>query len=298
MFAFRNRRHIHDREREALPAKKKSFQRYAPPGANYGRPSTFDLRLIVLRHGERMDKTYGDNWYNDIFGDNPSPAPQMYQNRRLPQGLPQRSPAFHYLLDPPLTREGQQKAYRHGQKLAGQIRQVDYCYTSPASRCVLTADAILKGMNRSRLPIRIEPYLFEPMNWNSALQGFSHISPFLSTLDWTKAGFNVNRRYRRINDQIYRFENETDYFQRTVQVFDVLKRHAGAVAPPYGYGRPKTILIIGHAASPTIFPTVVSGQPFNFNQFSNDVKNVPFLHTIVLERAAGTSDWSFSPIMY
>lgn len=302
MFSLRKRRTLHDTDRKSFFSKRKIFQKYAPPGAGYRSAPTFDLRLIVIRHGERVDTSYGDNWYSTIFGDNPTPNPQVYQDPRLPLRLPQRSPGYYYILDPPITRQGQQKAYAHGQQLARLIHQVNYCYTSPASRCVLTADAILKGMNRAQVPLRIEPYLFEPMNWNTALQGYRQISPFISSKEWASAGYNIDGRYRRINNYVNPFENEYEYYRRSVAVYSAINRHAADAASPYGYGspqrRPRTVLIIGHAASPVIFPTVVSGQAFNLNEFVGQVKNITFLHTIVLERDAATQEWSLSPFVY
>jgi broad specificity phosphatase PhoE len=276
----------------------KRYDRYQHPNND---AQNYDLRLIVVRHAERVDTSFGEKWYDQVFGGVPSAPAQSYLNPILPQRLPRRSNTFLYVFDPPITRTGEQKSFFKGQQLAGMGASVDYCYSSPASRSVLTANAILQGMGRNQISMRLEPYLFEPMNWNTPFQMLGNISPFMSTGDWIQSGYNVDRRYRRLNDYLNPYETENDYYQRTQSFFQTIERRHGGVAPPIGhghaYGRRSTVLIVGHAASPTIFPTIATRQQFNSEQFGQQCANVPFLHTIVLERHALTRIWSVRPIM-
>jgi broad specificity phosphatase PhoE len=274
----------------------KADQRYDPPSYLHKSHSHFDLRLIILRHSDRVDTTYGDDWYNKIFGNMPSAPRESYRHEALPSRLPLRPLTFHYLLDPPITGFAEKKAIIRGNSLSSMIDHVDFCYSSPASRCVLTANSVLKGMNQQHVRIRLEPYLFEPLSWNDALQHYSSIPPFLSTNDWLRTGYNVDRHYRCIDDYLYLNETENDYFQRSQRVLKSIEHLHHMERMPIdrrqkSHGRTTTVLIVGHAASPVIFPMIASGQPFNSHAFIQGCRNVPFLHTVDLKRDYHSRRW-------
>jgi broad specificity phosphatase PhoE len=272
---------------------KKYDQIYSPQ--NYG--SNYDLRLIIIRHAERVDIVLGDNWYQQVFGGVPSAPAQMYQNPILPRRLPRRSNTLLYVFDPPITRSGEQKSLIKGQTLSQMGTTVDYCYSSPACRSVITSNAILQGMNRSYVPIRVEPYLFEPMSWNTPLQMLGDVSPFMSTGDWLQAGFNVDRRYRRLNDYLNPVETENDFYNRSQVFFQSIERYHGGSARQKGYGRRSNVLIVGHAATPLIFSNIAQQQPFDAEAFGQQCAHIPYLHTTILERDATSRIWSVRPIM-
>jgi len=281
--------------------KKKYFKRYDKLYSPQNIGQNYDLRLIILRHAERIDLVLGENWYDQVFGGVPSASSQSYRNPVLPQRLPHRLNTLLYVFDPPITRSGEQKAFSKGQQLSSMVTTIDSCYSSPASRSIITANAILKGMNRSSVPIRIEPYLFEPMNWNIPLQALGDISPFMSTGDWLQAGYNIDRRYRRLNDYLNPSETENDFLMRSQIFLQSIERLHGGVAPPtgrgYARGRRSTVLIVGHAATPVIFSSIAQRQPFDAEAFGQQCSSIPFLHTIVLERDAISRIWYIRPIM-
>jgi len=269
----------------------------------YKTQHNYDLRLIILRHAERIDQSLGQDWYDKVFGGVPSAPAQAYKNPFLPSRLPHRSNTLLYVFDPPISRLGEQQSFYKGQQLARTSATVDYCYSSPASRSVLTANAILKGMNRSHIPIRLEPYLFEPMNWNSALLLLGKINPFMSTNDWQQTGYNIDQRYHRLSNYLNLHETETDYYNRSKDFFESIVRRHDEVSPrvpPYGYAprRRTTILIVGHASSTEMFSTIALRQPFNVKTFNEQSAKVPYLHAAVLERDATTRIWSLRPVMY
>lgn len=262
----------------------------------------YDLRLIVLRHGERIDQTLGQKWYDQVFGGVPSAPAHAYKHPALPYRLPQRSNTLLYVFDPPITNAGEKQAFFKGQELVRVGATVDYCYSSPASRSVLTANAVLKGMNRSHIPIRIEPYLFEPLSWNSALLMLDRMYPFMSSRDWQTTGYNVDRNYHRLNNYILYNDAENEYYNRSLEFFDFIERHHGNVLSPNHRGllprRRKTILITGHAASTEMFSTIALRQPFEATSFKKQCGKVPYLHAAVLERDAITRIWYIRPVMY
>ncbi|CAF1218676.1 unnamed protein product [Adineta ricciae] len=261
----------------------------------------YDLRLIILRHAERIDHVLGQDWYDQVFGGVPSAPPQAYRHPLLPQRLPPRSNTLLYVFDPPITRTGEQHATYKGQQLSRVGALADYCYSSPASRSIITANAVLKGMNRSHVPIRVEPYLFEPMNWNSALLLLEQMNPFMSSGDWRKTGYNIDQRYHRLNNYINTSENETGYYVRSRNVFDVIERHHGDISPRVHYGqsprRRTTILIVGHASSTEMFSTIALRQPFDAKELVDQSAKVSYLHAVVLERDAYSHMWYVRPFL-
>jgi broad specificity phosphatase PhoE len=296
MFVVKPPVYLHDKRN--YHKKKKYLKKYDGIYSSYSNNGqNFDLRLIILRHAERIDSILGEKWYDQVFGGVPSASTQSYSNPILPQRLPYRLNTLLYVFDPPITRLGEQKSFSKGQQLASMGTTVDYCYSSPASRSVLTANSVLQGMSRNSVPIRIEPYLFEPMNWNAPLQALGDISPFMSTGDWMQNGYNVDRRYRRLNDYVNPFETENDFYKRSQGLFKSIERRHGGVAPPIGRGRRSTVLIVGHAATPLIFSTIAQRQPFNAELFGQQCAHIPFLHTTVLERDATSRIWYIRPIM-
>jgi len=263
--------------------------------------STYDLRLIILRHAERVDQMIGQDWYDQIFGGVPSAPLQAYKHPLLPQKLPVRQNTLLYVFDPPITRSGEQQSFYKGQQLSRVGATVDYCYSSPASRSILTANAILKGMNRSQVPIRLEPYLFEPMNWNSALLLLDKMHPFMSTADWRDSGYNIDQRYHRLSNYINLHENESGYYSRSQRFFESIERHHGGKIPGGHHGQLSkkhiTILIVGHASSTEILSTIAMKQPFDPQSLGDQSANIPYLHAAVLERDALTHNWYIRSVL-
>jgi len=281
---------------------KKIINKYDAYSPIYRTQHNYDLRLIIFRHAERIDQSLGQDWYDQVFGGVPSAPLQAYRHPSLPLNLPPRSNTLLYVFDPPITRLGEQKSYYKGQQLTQAGATVDYCYSSPASRSVLTANAILKGMNHTHIPMRLEPYLFEPMNWNSALLLLDKINPFMSTSDWKQTGYNVDQNYRRLNNFLNQHETEVDYYNRSKDFFDSILYHHGRILTkaPHGQAprRRTTILMVGHASSTEMFSTIALRQSFDTKTLGEQSAKVPYLHTAVLERDAVTHIWSVRPVMH
>jgi hypothetical protein len=103
------------------------------------------LRFIIIRHGERVDNTYGPGWTQQAF----NYQGQYYPfDGNMPPALPVRANLFDYEADTPLTRNGLQQSWNVGTTLAQYNTPVVACYSSPAIRSIQTADQILSGMGR------------------------------------------------------------------------------------------------------------------------------------------------------
>lgn len=257
----------------------------------------YDIRLVIFRHAERIDHSLGIHWYKQIFGNSPSPPAEAYSNPNLPHQLPRRLNGLLYEFDPPINRSGEHRSMKTGFKLAQCNVKIDYCYSSPASRSVLTASNILRGLNERSVPIRIEKKLFEPVNWNSPLQLLGSTDPFVSLKDWYDAGHHVDLNYHSITKSLPHYGTEFDYYDRSRWIFQHLTdRFDASQHPSHRQYQPQrksiTILIVGHGSSPCIFSSLALGVPFNLDSFIVESNKTPYLHCAVLDRNAQTKQWS------
>ncbi|KAH7716081.1 ubiquitin associated and SH3 domain-containing protein B, partial [Aphelenchoides avenae] len=114
-------------------------------------------RLILLaRNAEQMDKLFPD-WCTKNFVDGKYVPTDLNHPRFLPV---RRNPATAYHLDPPLTEIGARMAEMMGQALAAKGVEFSAVYSSPALRCIQTAQYLLKGQ-RNPSKIRVENALYE-----------------------------------------------------------------------------------------------------------------------------------------
>lgn len=68
-------------------------------------------KLVIVRHGERVDAIFGENWFSQAF-DQTGKYQRFHTN--LPISLPYRQNFRDYLFDPPLTELGLIRSYRTG----------------------------------------------------------------------------------------------------------------------------------------------------------------------------------------
>lgn len=68
-------------------------------------------KLVIVRHGERVDALFGDAWFEQAF-DQAGNYHRFHSN--LPMTLPYRQNFKDYLFDPPLTELGLIRSYRTG----------------------------------------------------------------------------------------------------------------------------------------------------------------------------------------
>ena len=78
------RHHYRNRSRRIS----RTYLKYAQAPVQQYNGSNFDFRLVIVRHAERMDTTYGSDWYATFFGNSPIASSNLYRNPALPQGLP------------------------------------------------------------------------------------------------------------------------------------------------------------------------------------------------------------------
>ncbi|CAF3450319.1 unnamed protein product [Rotaria sp. Silwood1] len=119
---------------------------------------TKPLRIIIIRHAERVDAVLGSDWSKKSFDRN---GRYVRFSEHLPEALPHRSYLHHYVIDVPLTNRGRMHAIKTGKALLLNGYGADICYTSPSLRCVQSANGILAGMGKQAIPMQVVSYIFK-----------------------------------------------------------------------------------------------------------------------------------------
>ena len=208
-----------------------------------------DLRFFIIRHGERVDRYFGPNWFMMAFDQQGQYRPYHIN---LPPHLPTRTNHYFWAVDTPLTRDGLNAAQNVGRVLGLNQFEPTYAYSSPAMRCVLTTYQILIGLGLDKkMPIRIEPGLLE---LGAARFG---MDVFLKPLEWRQYGLNIDLSYRPIMTDVPAIEREDGYYLRSKRVVRELEqRHSHSSTSPFN------VLLVAHATSPeTLTWDLVGRQP-------------------------------------
>jgi len=247
-------------------------------------------RIIIMRHSERVDYVIRNpNWPSEAFI-NGVYSPNISQ---LPTVLPLRADPHEYLLDTPLTRYGKAHAHRTGEHFRSFGLIPDTVYTSPAMRCVQTADSVLDGLGiRAKRPLKIDLGLYEPTRKELPLQPPSFFS---------SAGFNVDLRYRPLlpsNDsRLILGESRLHYYHR---MYDMLKRITfNLTNQSKKVSTPPTTLVVTHRSGVTLLASMlnldsIDDQLTYLNELETSKRNeVNFLSMIIAEYDASTRLWTF-----
>jgi len=243
------------------------------------------MRFVIIRHGERVDRYFGPNWYKLAFNQYDQYRPY---HRNFPPHLPRRSNKRAWALDTPLTASGLNAAKNLGEILASKNFHPNYVYSSPAMRCILTTIQILKGLGLgNKIPIRIEPGLLE---LGAAKYG---MDIFFQPNDWYKHGVYVDLSYQPILTSIPPLEHENEYYIRSKNVIRAIERsHHNS---PFD---PNNILIIAHATSPDALTWDLIGRKPTVNDLYRLSLDIAYLQVAITERIQGNKLWSFQPIRW
>ena len=250
-------------------------------------------RLIIMRHSERLDFVLKNNhWPQEVFI-NGVYSPNVTQ---MPTVLPFRADPHEYSLDTPLSRHGKAHSYHTGEFFRSLGLIPHRVYTSPAMRCVQTADAVLDGLGRrERAPLRVDLALHEPTKRKLPLQSASFFA---------SAGFFVDLNYRPVlsptNNSIIVRESRLAYYRR---MYAVLKRITQKLISQNMRvsvtSVPPTILIVTHRPCVTLLAAMLNldgvDDKVGYLQEmeSNRRAEVNFLSMIIAEYDPATRLWTF-----
>ncbi|XP_033641717.1 ubiquitin-associated and SH3 domain-containing protein B-like [Asterias rubens] len=235
-------------------------------------------RLFVIRHAERVDITFGQQWLQYSFD---TEGNYLKKNINMPKKVPLRAggpPCFNK--DSPITEVGQFQARLTGESMRENGIKITHVYSSPALRCVQTAQAILQGLNSPDChKIRIDTSLFEWLAWCKGI-----LPKWLTHSELTAFGLNVDTNYKELisASDLNLQENCQSYYKRG----DALLRREIKEHPE------GDILIVGHASSLdgcTRYLQGLSARPAL--EFSKIVQKVPYCGAIALQEYIDFGIW-------
>lgn len=241
-----------------------------------------DLRFFIIRHGERVDRYFGPNWF--MFAFDPTGQYRPYHNN-LPPQLPNRSNRYFWAADTPLTRDGMNGALNVGRVLGLNQYEPGYVYSSPATRCIMTAHQILKGLGlENQISIRIEPGLLE---LGAARYG---MEVFFTPIEWRNFGINVDTSYRPILTSVPPIETEGAYYLRSKHIVRELEQHHSSSPSSLN------VLLVGHATSPETLTWDLVGRQPNVSDLFTLSLNIGYLQMVITERQRQNRSWTLKHI--
>ncbi|CAH1104142.1 unnamed protein product [Psylliodes chrysocephalus] len=233
-------------------------------------------RIFVMRHGERIDFTFG-SWVPYCFNES---GKFERKDLNMPKSLPHRNDAAEaYLRDSPLTMLGVFQATLVGESFKEKNIEVEHAYCSPSYRCVQTCDAFLNGMGmKDKIKIKVEPGLFEWNVW------YADGVPEWMTMDELKSsGYNVDESYQP-------FVDEKDLRQGKESCEQFFLRSALVTRSALSAHQSGNILIVGHSATlDTSSHKLVGNKLKDPNDLIKLIQKVPYCG--LLEMTNKNGDW-------
>lgn len=176
---------------------------------------------------------------------------------------------------------GVNQALLTGQMLKEQGVYVGFVYSSPAFRCIQTAQAVLEGLKlNSNVKIRVEPALFE---WCG---NYTEIPQFLTVEELDAAGYEIDVGYvplinREDLNNKYRGETLHTFYERSHRVSDYAVRRSS-----------ENTLLVAHAANlETNSRLLLEGHPTSLENIREMVQKVPYVSLLALEKNEYLGKW-------
>ncbi|CAF0828001.1 unnamed protein product [Adineta ricciae] len=244
------------------------------------------LRLVFVRHSERVNQVLGTYWFLKAFESGNYAA----YDPLLPKALPQRHSHHAYEFDVPLTLHGLKLARHTGTSMLQANIVPDVCLSSSALRCIQTSERLLTGLNASaRIPIRVEPGLFECPHQHQKV-----IDSFMTKSELIENGYNIKLEYKPLISKIDTPESLADYFDRCSTVMR-------GIVNRYGH-RGGTVLIVTHAPGLLALTSAIKGKRPDQETFYRAVGKYPPLAMYIAEYDGkqwkhSEEPFSFSPLV-
>ncbi|NWZ15997.1 UBS3A protein, partial [Agelaius phoeniceus] len=238
--------------------------------------------VLVMSHGERVDQVFGKSWLQQCLT-----ADGKYYRADLnfPPSLPRQKDSMkQFECDPPLSCCGIFQSRLIGEALLDQEVTVSYVYSSPALRCVQTAQHVLQGLKlNQKVRIRVEPGLFEWTKWEASRA----IPKFMTVAELVEASYDIDTSYRGNFplSSLVPSESYEDYVSRSSAVI----KHIISACPCKGRG---AILIVGHGSSLASLTRALTGLPSRDSRdFAQMVQKIPALGMCFCEEQKEENKW-------
>lgn len=231
-------------------------------------------RVIVLRHGERVDFAFGNSWTQYSFNDSQN---YVQMDLNMPETLPPRS-AEDWEKDSPLTTLGNFQSQLVGSSLKNFGVKFSKVFVSPAYRCVQTAHSVLTAMGlENQLPLNIEYGLFEWLGWYEM-----GLPTWLSEKELGVI-YNINESYQPVmgRDYLERILKESleEFYERNSSAMRELLQNSEG-----------DILICAHATNlETCTRQLIGKEPRTRADLRNLLMKVPYLAAIAMQQTDDSS---------
>ncbi|NWS17005.1 UBS3A protein, partial [Pachyramphus minor] len=231
--------------------------------------------VLVMRHGERVDQVFGKSWLQQCLT---ADGKYYRADLNLPSALPKRKDSMkQFEHDPPLSCCGIFQSRLIGEALLDQEVMVSYVYSSPALRCVQTAQHVLQGLKlNQKVKIRVEPGLFEWTKWEA-----SRVIPnFMTVAELAEASYNIDTSYSPKGTSYPPAAEEPDSAAAPLLLLFAFS------------GGPGVILIVGHGSSLASFTQPLMGLPSrDSSDFAQMVRKIPSLGMCFCEELKEQNKW-------
>ncbi len=240
-------------------------------------------RVFIFRHAERVDVTFGKQWVQLSFD---SDGSYHRRNLNMPKEIPKRKGgASEFLKDSPITEGGLFQAKLTGEGMREQGIRISHVYSSPALRCVQTANAILQGLQNPTTKIKIENGLFEWLAWCRG--GFP---TFMTPVELGKCGMAVDSSYlsQVALQDLKHNETHLEFYKRMYNITRLILRTAGP-----GCGN---IMFVGHAATlEACTRQLIGATPRSAQELTKIVQKIPYCGLCVCQESefGKNSTWDY-----
>lgn len=155
-------------------------------------------RIVVLRHGERLDFSFGKTWIRKDY---------VKTDLNMPEKLPPRQ-LDHWQHDTPLTKLGVFQSELVGASMKESGIKFSHVFVSPSYRCLETAAGVVRGMGlEGELKLNVEYGQFEWIDFYG-----SEFPTWLSEKELSEF-FNVNTNYEPVISRSDFLNIKTETFQ-------------------------------------------------------------------------------------
>ncbi|XP_065643941.1 ecdysteroid-phosphate phosphatase isoform X2 [Hydra vulgaris] len=232
-------------------------------------------RIFVMRHAERVDLTFGHDWFNVYIDDKGYHRRNLNMPRRIPT---RRGGPKDFFMDGPITEIGMFQAKLIGEAMRAKGISFSHVFSSPSLRSIQTAASVLDGMGDQQSKIKIEPALFEWMMWCK-----NNLPKFMANNELAEFGTKVDENYQPFFSlsQFNLHEKCDEYYYRSHAFVDhVVKNFSG------------NILMLGHSASLDVCTRILTGGSLRkTDDLIRVIQKVPFCGHVVIEQVSNKR-WS------
>nr|CAD7446413.1 unnamed protein product [Timema bartmani] len=263
-------------------------------------PITGPRHIFIIRHGERVDFTFG-TWIPYCFDE---AGEYMRKDLNMPKRVPSRSTGPQgFFKDCPLTNVGVLQATLTGEamKEAGEkplpVHPTEIRTSiSPSSAVELNTTSALAnyatevGLGQvEELAMAIEPGLFEWLAWYP-----DSIPDWMSGKELLAAGHNVREDYKpfvRVEELTDCRESAEQFYMRSFYLVQSVVKCTADVGG--------NILLVGHAATLDVCSRqLVGGVPRTSQEMTRLIQKIPYCSLVSIREAPEEGGWELSDLPF